>query len=157
MIYVSETTAVRYGGVPPAVHGGGVACLSMPGKELPVIDTDFPPASREATAARLSVLREALGFPRQDQWCERTGIKQSAWSQYERDIHKISSDAAIAICDRFPGLTTDWIYRGLDKTILPYHLSKIEEVREARRRLREEMMGGRAKRPRKTANQNSAD
>lgn len=156
MIYVSETAMVRYGVMPPDGLGVGAACLSMPRKEPPVIDTDFPPASREATAARLSVLREALGFPRQDQWCEKTGIKQSAWSQYERDIHKISSDAAIAICDRFPGLTTDWIYRGLDKTILPYHLSKIEEVREARRRLREEM-SGRAKRSKKTANQNNAN
>jgi hypothetical protein len=114
----------------------------MPKKEALVIDTDFPPSSREATAARLGILREALGYTVQQDWCAVVGIKQPAWSQYERDIHKITSDAAIAICDRFPGLTTDWIYRGLDGTILPSYRERIQEIRHARKRKRDMMGGG---------------
>jgi transcriptional regulator with XRE-family HTH domain len=146
MVSFFETDRVRSTPLPLAIRGGRAHILEMAKREMPVIDTDFPPTSSEAVAARLRILREAMGYPLQQDWCEAVGLKQPAWSQWERGVHRIASDAAVTLCDRFSGLTTDWIYRGLDETLPRSYQDRIREARETRRR-RRDMLSGAPVRP----------
>lgn len=67
-------------------------------------------ASLNAIAARLKRFREAYGLSQADV-CRRTGIKPSAWSNYEQAFRRIPLDNAITIRAEW-GLGLEWIYLG---------------------------------------------
>jgi transcriptional regulator with XRE-family HTH domain len=68
---------------------------------------------------RLRLTREALRL-NQREFCERTGLKTSAYNKYEKGVKRPSVDAAIVLCEYY-GLTLEWIFRG-DQSRLPNDL-----------------------------------
>jgi hypothetical protein len=63
-------------------------------------------------AVRLRLIRLAEGETNSSRWAHRMGWTQPALSNYENGV-MISRDAAIRMANRVPGLTTDYILRGI--------------------------------------------
>ena len=62
---------------------------------------------------RLKAWREAVNKRARDLANESDeDFKEHYWSQWESGRQRISLDMAISLCDRYPGLTLDYIYRG---------------------------------------------
>lgn len=80
-----------------------------------------PLASRQAIGERLKATREALGLRPMD-ICRATGIKPSAYSQYEAGQNRPNVEDMIRYAETFH-VTLDWIYRG-DPSGLPYGLAR---------------------------------
>lgn len=53
----------------------------------------------------------AFGGETQKVWCEKNGIRQTAWNNWELGNRRISVEEAEKLCQRY-GLTLDWIYLG---------------------------------------------
>jgi transcriptional regulator with XRE-family HTH domain len=87
------------------------------------------PTHHEAIAQRLRLTREATGLP-QRQFARRVGITPAAWNNYEKDVNRISVDAALKLCASI-GATLDWIYRGNMESGLPMSLArKLQELQQ---------------------------
>jgi DNA-binding XRE family transcriptional regulator len=72
---------------------------------------------------RLLRLREAMEIPTQTAMAAALGIRVSRWNNFERGQSPLSLDVALKICRRFPGVTTDWLFRG-NPAGLPLDLAK---------------------------------
>lgn len=61
-------------------------------------------------ASRLRLLRAEKGFsgPRFAEWI---GVEYPRWNNYERG-YPLPAPIALILCQKFPGLTLDWLYRG---------------------------------------------
>lgn len=64
-------------------------------------------------ARRLRWLRVAEGAVNSAEWARRIGWSQSQLSNYENGV-RLSRDAAIHLCRKVPGLTTDWLWFGAE-------------------------------------------
>ena len=81
-----------------------------------------PITSRQAIAERLCQTREALGL-RQIDICRATGIRPTAYSNYETGRNRPNVEDMIRYAEVF-GVTLDWIYRG-DPSGLPHRIAKV--------------------------------
>lgn len=45
------------------------------------------------------------------QFAEELGIEYPRWNNFERG-YPLPNPIALELCNRFPGLTLDWLYRG---------------------------------------------
>jgi DNA-binding XRE family transcriptional regulator len=70
------------------------------------------PVSIEDIAARLAQLRESFPEMNQAAFASYLGMTAQAWNNYERGLRRPDLATALKICQRVPGLTLDWIYRG---------------------------------------------
>lgn len=73
-----------------------------------------------ALGKRLALAREVLGFGRnkkpgplggQREFAINAGVKPNTYNQYERGQNYPTVEAMEQLCNRYPGLTLDWIYR----------------------------------------------
>jgi hypothetical protein len=67
--------------------------------------------SNEAVARRLMALRYSVAGDNQTRFASQIGIGIKSWNNSER-TGNISRSTAIMLCEKFPGLTLDWLYRG---------------------------------------------
>lgn len=68
-------------------------------------------SSREDVAARLIMLRRALGFENQNAFAVKMGISPSLWNHYETGRRPLTLDAANKIRNR-ANVTLDWLLHG---------------------------------------------
>jgi transcriptional regulator with XRE-family HTH domain len=68
--------------------------------------------SGEAIAARLILLREALGY-RQADFARRLGISYQRLSNWERNVQPLPLSGAQNV-RRVTGATLDWLYNGIE-------------------------------------------
>ncbi len=69
--------------------------------------------SNEAVARRLMALRYSVAGDNQTRFSVEIGIGIKSWNNSER-TGNISRSTAVLLCAKFPGLTLDWIYRGVE-------------------------------------------
>lgn len=81
-------------------------------------------------ARRLRWIRLAEGETNSSRWAKRMGWTVPQLSNYENGV-LISRDAAIRMADRVPGLTTDYILRGVKDGMPAILRRKLEEVEAA--------------------------
>lgn len=70
---------------------------------------------------RISVLREALGYPNAAQFAAYVGWTPQQLNNYQRGSKRPEVTMATRLCNR-TGVTLDWIYRG-ERAGLPLHLA----------------------------------
>jgi DNA-binding XRE family transcriptional regulator len=93
--------------------------------------------SKEAIAARLKVMRLALGFETQAALAKAvgSGITQQRWNNYESGRHRLALNVALVICHKFPQVTLDWLYRAEKGTLRRFFSAEIDEAERFVRRL----------------------
>jgi hypothetical protein len=84
-------------------------------------------------ARRLRLIRLAEGEANSSRWAKRIGWTLPQLSNYENGV-MISRDAAITLANRVPGLTTDYILRGVMGGMSVDLRRRIEEAEEEDRR-----------------------
>lgn len=85
----------------------------------------FSPMSR-----RLRLVRVAEGEENSSRWAKKMGWTLPQLSNYENGV-LISRDAAIRMANRVPGLTTDYILRGVFEGMSVDLRRRIEQAEEA--------------------------
>lgn len=81
-------------------------------------------------ARRLRLIRLAEGETNSSRWAKRLGWTLPQLSNYENGV-MISRNAAIQMANRIPGLTTDYILRGVMDGMTVDLRRRIEEAEEA--------------------------
>jgi hypothetical protein len=71
------------------------------------------PESNEATTWRLKCLRYAMAKDNQSAFAAMLGIEPKRWNNMERG-HPLSKEVAFLIIRRWPDITLDWLFRGID-------------------------------------------
>ena len=86
-------------------------------------------ASREVTALRVKITREALGLKPVD-ICRATGITPSQYSNYESGVSRPNIEDAIRYSEAL-GISLDWLYKG-DPSKLPLDIAnRIRDIARA--------------------------
>lgn len=85
------------------------------------------PTENSEVARRLVSLRLAVAGESQTAFAQRVGIEVKRWNNFERGL-PLSKDAAITLVRKFPGLTLDWLFLGVEDG-LPIKLQR--ELAEA--------------------------
>mgnify|MGYP001601771837 CR=1 FL=1 len=78
-------------------------------------------------ARRLATLRRVVAGESQTAFALQVGIEVKRWNNFERGL-PLSKDAAIMLVRKFPGLTLDWLFLGIEDG-LPIKLQR--ELTEA--------------------------
>lgn len=78
------------------------------------------PDTLEEIGKRLRRMRFAFGGADAGEFAARFGVKRTTWLSYEAGARWLQPDTAVQLCAQF-GVTTDWIYRGIEHT-LPVHV-----------------------------------
>lgn len=81
-------------------------------------------------ATRLRLIRLAEGETNSSRWAKRMGWTLPQLSNYENGV-MISRDAAIRMANRVPGLTTDYILRGVTDGLTVSLRKRVEEAEAA--------------------------
>lgn len=81
-------------------------------------------------ATRLRLIRLAEGETNSSRWAKRMGWTLPQLSNYENGV-LISRDAAIQMANRVPGLTTDYILRGVMDGLTVSLRKRLEEAEAA--------------------------
>jgi hypothetical protein len=66
-----------------------------------------------AVSHRLKVLRHFVSGGNQSKFAADMGIEVRRWNNFERKF-PLPRDVALLLCSKVPGLTLDWIYRGVE-------------------------------------------
>jgi hypothetical protein len=74
---------------------------------------DWRPDSNEAIAWRLKCLRYAIAGDNQSAFAAQLGIDVKRWNNFERRS-PLSKDVALKIVQRWPDLSLDWLFRGIE-------------------------------------------
>lgn len=69
--------------------------------------------SNVAVAKRLIALRRSVAGDNQTRFAALIGIEVKTWNASER-TGNLSRKTAVLLCNKFPGLTLDWLYRGVE-------------------------------------------
>lgn len=85
------------------------------------------PSANQEVARRLTILRHAVAGESQTAFAQRVGIEVKRWNNFERSL-PLSKDVAIMLVRKFPGLTLDWLFLGIEDG-LPVKLQR--ELAEA--------------------------
>ncbi len=72
---------------------------------------------------RIKALRLALGYPRSGEFAETYGVTIQAHSNYERGQNPPTVWPMIALCERYPGVTLEFIFRGIPDA-MPYKMTQ---------------------------------
>jgi hypothetical protein len=80
--------------------------------QLSMAETPHP-ESNSAVAKRLQALRYHLAGDSQTAFALRYNIEVKRWNNFERGF-SLSKEIALHLCQRIPGLTLDWLYRGVE-------------------------------------------
>lgn len=83
-----------------------------------------------ANAMRLRLIRMAAGGDKPGVWAPRVGMTVTQLSNYENGI-PISKNAAITMANRIPGLTTDYILRGVEDGLSVAFQRRLREAEQA--------------------------
>lgn len=81
-------------------------------------------------AQRLRLIRLAENETNSSRWAQRMGWTLPQLSNYENGV-MISRDAAIQMANRVPGLTTDYILRGVVDGLTVDLRRRLEDVKDA--------------------------
>jgi transcriptional regulator with XRE-family HTH domain len=74
---------------------------------------ELRPERNLVVGKRLQLARRAFKFgDNQGKFARGAGISPTAYNQWETGENYPGVAAAIKLCERYPGLTLDWIYRG---------------------------------------------
>lgn len=73
----------------------------------------WSPESNEATTWRLKCLRQAISGENQTEFAARLGIAANRWNNFERGS-PLSKEVAFLIVRKFPDISFDWLFRGID-------------------------------------------
>jgi hypothetical protein len=71
------------------------------------------PDSNEAVAERLRLLRQVVSGENQTAFAARLGIEVKRWNNFERAT-PLSKEVAFLIVKKFPNVTLDWLWLGID-------------------------------------------
>lgn len=81
-------------------------------------------------ARRCRQLRRAEGYGRNaTAFAKRLGISIKRWSNFENG-HPLSNEVAILLVQRFPGLTLDWLYFGVEDGLTRAMAARLEEAED---------------------------
>lgn len=80
------------------------------------------PANNSEVAKRLQALRYHLAGDSQTAFAARYDIEVKRWNNFERGF-SLSKPIALLLCQKIPGLTLDWLYRGVESG-LPLQLQR---------------------------------
>jgi transcriptional regulator with XRE-family HTH domain len=97
--------------------------------------TSSPTAATTAkdVAQRIILTRRALGYTQED-ICRELGLRsRGTWANYEVGWRMIPVHMVVLFCDKL-GVTTDWILRGLRRTLDAECRAKIEVMEEQDRK-----------------------
>lgn len=79
--------------------------------------------NNQAVRERLKSLREAYRIESQEKMADRLSIPSDRYNSAERPKgNGLSLEVAIRICERFPGVTLDWLFLG-KTALLPFDLA----------------------------------
>lgn len=81
-----------------------------------------PTAFNLAVSARLKRLHKAVGLNIR-QFAEAIKCEEKKYDKYYRGIHRLPPEVASDICTRFPGVTSDWLYKGKPE-LLSFEMAK---------------------------------
>lgn len=87
--------------------------------------------SFEAIGKRLELTRQVFGY-QQNEFCQKAGIAENTYNQYEKGQRRPSVDMALRLVDAF-GITLDWIYRGDPSGLHHRTAEAIKALRQARK------------------------
>lgn len=87
--------------------------------------------SDEAIGRRLWLIRMALGFEDQGEYCAEINISQPGYSQAETGTQRMGINSLMKICLRFPEISLDYIFLGRDALMPRGILDKIKKLEEA--------------------------
>ena len=71
------------------------------------------PTSNEAVAERLTLLRSVVSGENQTAFAARLGIETKRWNNFERGM-SLSKEVAFLIVQKFPDVTLDWLWLGIE-------------------------------------------
>jgi hypothetical protein len=83
-------------------------------------------------ARRLRLIRAAAGGDKPPVFAQRVGMTVTQLSNYENGI-PISKNAAIRMANRIPGLTTDYILRGVESGLSVDFQRRLREAEESQK------------------------
>lgn len=69
--------------------------------------------SNAAVARRLIAVRQTVAGDNQSKFAAEMGIEVGTWNASER-TGNLSRKNAVLLCTKIPGLTLDWLYRGVE-------------------------------------------
>src|SRR3954468_875895 len=95
--------------------------------------TMSPDQIKAEVAKRLKRLRYAWGCgDSPTQWCEFLGdsVSKGQWAFYERGERWLPPDVAVLLCVK-TGVTTDWLYRGLEWGVPSAIMGRINALSDA--------------------------
>lgn len=79
----------------------------------PAMPRDSALLDNTAVARRLITLRHYVAGNNQTKFATEMGIEVKRWNNFER-ASPLSRDIALLLCSKIPGLTLDWLYRGVE-------------------------------------------
>lgn len=71
------------------------------------------PSENSEVARRLTILRLAVAGGSQTSFAQQVGIEVKRWNNFERGL-PLSKDVAFSLVRKFPGLTLDWLFLGIE-------------------------------------------
>lgn len=71
------------------------------------------PDTNEAVAARLKLLRKTVSGESQTAFAAQLGIETKRWNNFERAT-PLSKEVAFLIVKKFPDVTLDWLWLGIE-------------------------------------------
>lgn len=80
------------------------------------------PEDNSEVAKRLRTLRYHLAGDSQTAFTTRYGIDIKRWNNFERGF-SLSKEIALLLCQKIPGMSLDWLYRGKEDG-LPLQLQR---------------------------------
>ena len=86
------------------------------------MDATPHPESNSEVAKRLQALRYHLAGHSQTAFAARYNIEVKRWNNFERGF-SLSKEIALLLCQKIPGLTLDWLLRGVESG-LPLQLQR---------------------------------
>jgi hypothetical protein len=92
--------------------------------------SDWRPDSNEAIAWRLKCLRYAIAKNNQSAFAAQLGIDPKRWNNFERRT-PLSKDVALKIVQRWPELSLDWLFRGIDDRLPVWRQRELAEAGNA--------------------------
>lgn len=96
--------------------------------------------SKEEIGRRLEITRLALGYLKQNKFCEaledEEDVSPARWNNYESGRDRLTINLALTICRKFPQVTLDWLFRGAKGTLLPAFTAEINAAEKLVKRLR---------------------
>jgi transcriptional regulator with XRE-family HTH domain len=85
----------------------------------------------DAYVQRLRLLRQLLGGLSQTEMAERLGFEMKRWNNWERG-YPIGAVGAIAIIQKIPGMSAEWLWFGLEGNLSQSFLKQIRELQRKR-------------------------